>query len=306
MPGMKKGIALLITVLFVMAITVAVGVGLKQVKVASKQVQNENFMLQSSTVLDDVLTILHSSKELKQLATNKSSAELFTFLSSASFIPLESSGLKVLIQISSARSKFNVNSLVDTNGSTINVNRVNILKDYLRKYRVNGGYVDILLDAMSGVKQDMTYYSAIFNEKPYLFRDYIVSQKHLGEVNDFYTKTYHDNNLKNIDFRNLFYFSKDKNTFIDLNYATMEVWQMMLGSDKQKAEQLASGGGEYTSLEDLSLSDEEKLALAKFKTSYFEPFLEVVVNITQNSQNAKISFEYDIQTKKESNFVYEI
>ena len=63
MPGMKKGIALLITVLFVMAITVAVGVGLKQVKVASKQVQNENFMLQASTVLDDILNILHSSKE---------------------------------------------------------------------------------------------------------------------------------------------------------------------------------------------------------------------------------------------------
>ena len=206
MKSMKKGIALLITVLFVMAITVAIGVGLRQVKEASWHMENENFMLQASTVLDDVLNILQSSKELEQLAQNKSSAELFTFLSSVSFIPLESSGLKMDIKISSARSNFNVNSLVDAD-NIINTDRVNILNEYLSKYKVNIGYVDILLDVMRG-DENITYNRAIFDEKPYLFRDYVASEKHLNEVDDFYMKTYHNNNLKRIDFANLFYFSK--------------------------------------------------------------------------------------------------
>lgn len=305
MKSSKKGITLLVTVLFIMAIMVAISVGLQQMKDASWHVENENFMFQVSTVLEDVLYILDTSKELEQVMHTKSSADLFTFLSSVSFLSLDNYGLKVNIHINSARSHFNVNSLLDTNGSTINVNRVNALKEYLSKHRVNTEYVDILLDLMRGIQDDRGYNSAIFQEKPYLFRDYIISEKHLDEVNDFYMKTYHQN-LKNIDFTQLFYFSNKKNNFIDLNYATPEIWDMILGCDKEKAQQLASGGGEYTSLDNLSLSDKEKLALAKFQTSFFEPFLDVVINITQSSQHAKIRFEYTIRTKKGSNFVYEI
>jgi len=44
----------------------------------------------------------------------------------------------------------------------------------------------------------------------------------------------------------------------------------------------------------------------KFKTSFFEPYIYVVINIEQNKNNAIISFEYDIKKKKGSNFVYEI
>lgn len=305
MENSKKGIALLVTVLFIMAITVAIGVGLKQVKDASWHVENENFMFQASTIVEDILYILDESKELEQIVHNKSSADLFAFLYGVSFLPFESHGLKVNIQISSARSHFNINALMNTNGSTINVDRVNALKEYLNQYRVNSNYVDILLDVMRGIKDDRGYDSAIFNEKPYLFRDYIVSQKHLEEINDFYMKTYH-HTLKNIDFTQLFYFSNDKSNFIDLNYATAPIWDMMIGCDKEKAQKLASGGGEYTTLDNLSLSDKEKLALAKFQTSFFEPFLDVVITMTQNSKHAKIRFEYNIRTKKGSNFVYEI
>jgi hypothetical protein len=302
---MRQGIALLITVLFVMAITVAIGVGLKQVKEASWHVENENFMLQTSIILEDVLTILSASKELDKIVADKSALNFFAFLSSVSFIPFESSGMKVSIEINSARSKFNPNSLLDNNNTT-NLTRVNVLKEYMNNKMVNVEYVNILLDVMGGYKEDISYNSAIFNEKPTLFRDYLVSQKHLDEVNDFYMKTYHDNNLKNINFANLFYFSKEREMKIDLNYATEEVWEMILLCDKSRAEQLILGAGSYTTLEDLNLSDEEKMALKKFDTTFFEPYLDVVVNIAQNNQSAKIRFEYDISTKKGSNFAYEI
>ncbi len=299
----KRGIALLITVFFVMAITVAIGIGLKQVKEASWHVENEKFMLQTSMILNDVLTILQTSQELNQVATGRTSQGLFVFLSTAAFIPFESSGIKVGIQVKSARAKFNPNTLADANSTK----QRDVLQEYLNQNRMNGGeYMKILLDNMGKIKEDGSYNSAIFNENPTLFRDYIASKKHLDTINSFYMQTYHDNNIKNIDFDTLFYFSKNQNYLIDLNYATPQLWEMMLRCDKTRAEQLSLGGGAYNSLEELDLSDEEKIALALFNTSYFEPYLDVLVDISQDSQSATIEFEYDISTKKGSHFVYEI
>lgn len=303
MQNMRKGVALLITVLFIMAITLAIGVGLRQVKEASLHVENASFLLQTNTLLEDVLNILKDSKELEIIATEKSSLGFFAFLSSVSFIPFESSGLKVSIEIKSARAKLNPNSLLD---GSAQLARVEALEKYLSKKMLNPQYVTLLLDITGGIKEDNSYNSAIFNEKPTLFRDYIVSQKHLEEVNDFYMKTYHDNTLKNIDFTNIFYFSQDKKSKIDLNYASSEVWEILLGCDETRARELTLGAGGYTTLDDLDLSDAERAALFKFDTTFFEPFLDVVVHIAQNSASAKIKFEYNISTKKGYNFAYEI
>jgi len=298
----KKAIALLITVLFVMAITVAIGVGLRQVKEASHNVENENFIIQTSLILEDVMEILKTSKELNDI---NSSTDFFVFLSQMSFIPLQSNGLRMSIELSSARSKFNVNTLM-SNSTTVDTNKVEALKLYLNKYMINSEYVGFLLDNMGGIKEDLSYNSAIFNEKPYLFRNYITSKKHLSEIDDFYEKTNHDNNLKNINFDKLFYFSSDKNSVIDLNYATPQTWEFILGCDETKAKELSLGMGTYTSLDDLSLSDDEKLSLSYFKYNFFEKVIDVNIEIEENSQNAKIMFEYDINKKKGSNFVYEI
>ncbi|MCK4974154.1 MAG: hypothetical protein KAR81_02795, partial [Sulfurimonas sp.] len=139
-----------------------------------------------------------------------------------------------------------------------------------------------------------------------LFRDYIVSRKHLSEIDDFYKKTFHDNNLKNVNFDNIFYFSRDKNTIIDLNYATADVWELMLGCTKERAQTIASGAGIWNNIDDINLYDDEKDMLGKFKTSYFEPYLEVVVNIMNSNNIAKVKFEYDMKTKEGTNFSYDI
>ena len=304
----KKGIALLITLLFVIAITLSIGIGLKQVKSASIQVQNESFMLQTSMILDDVLRLLQTSKELDGISGDSKVEILNVFLSQSSFIPLEASDIKISLEIFSARGKLNINALVDSNttNTTATTQRLDSLKDYLSNYNINSEYSNILLDLMGGIKEDMSYNSDIFNEKPYLFRDYVSSDAHLDEVKDFYMKTYHDNSLKNVNFKNLFYFNKDKTTKIDLNYATPEVWELILGVDKPRAEDLSSGGGAYATLEDIELSDDEKYMLSRFEVSYFEPHLDINIEIIQNSNMAKIHFEYDITQKKGSNFSYEI
>ena len=302
----KRGIALLITLLFIIAITISIGVGLRYVSQASGEVKNSNFMFQTSVIIDDVIKILRESKELATVIQDGSAESLYIFLSQSSFMPFESSGLRMTLEISSARSKFNPNGLMDSNGSNINLPKVEAMKSYLTNKMVDVGYIDILLDSMSGIKEDFTYNTEIFNDKPYLFRDYIVSIEHLEELNSFYEQTYHNNSLSNISFEKLFYFSNNRDSSIDLNYATSDVWELILGTSEQRAEELTLGSGTYTDLESLPLSDDEKDALTRFNVSYFEPYLDVKINIVQNNQSSNIRFEYDINNKKGSNFSYDI
>ena len=297
----KRGVALLITLLFIMLITLSVGIGLKQLNEVSHHMKAENFLFQTSAILDDALRLLQNSKELNAI---NSSEEFSVFLSEAAFIPFEASGIKVSLELSSARSKFNVNSLIDSNNS-IDADRVNSLKEYMSIYMVNIGFVDVLLDSMGGIKEDMSYNSDLFNEKSRLFRDYIISDKHFDELSEFYLNYYRDNSLKNIDFKELFYFSNNRSHKVDLNYATVEVWEMMLGCGKLKATELSKNS--YDSFESIGLSDEELDSVKKkFDTSFFEPYLDVVIKIEQGEHSARIRFEYDIKEREGSNFVYDI
>ena len=296
----KNGIALLITLLFIMLITVSIGFGLKQLNLASGYVDNEKFLYQSSVILDDVLGYLKTSQELNDI---NSSEDLDLFLAQASFIPFQIKDLKISIELSSARSKFNINSLIDKKKP--DTKKVEILKQYLSNHMINISFVDILLDSMGGIKEDLSYNSGLFDEKPYLFRDYISSYEQFSELEAYYKKYYHDDSLKNIDFKNLFYFSHDKNYKIDLNYATKETWEMMLGCGESRAVQLSEA--DYDSYESLGMDVEELNILKhRFKTSFFEPYIYVVITVMKNNNNAIISFEYDMKKKEGYDFVYEI
>jgi len=300
----RSAIALLITVFFIIAISVSLGISLRQVKEASQEVENEVFMLQSALVLEDVLNILKNSKELDAVAQENSVEGFFLFLSEVGFIPFESEGIKVSIEISSARAKFNINTLSDANATQ--PKKTQAMSAYLSNFAINDEYVGILLDNMSGMKEDNSYNSAIFNENPTLFREYIVSQKHLDEINKYYMQSTHKNAITKVDFEKLLYFSKPKNYFVDVNYATKEVWRLMLGCDELRAEELSLGGGLYTKEEDLLLSETETELLKRFETSFYEPYLDVKVAMSKNNAAAFVRFEYDMKTKKGSNFVYEI
>lgn len=298
----RSAIALMITLFFIIAISISLGIALKQVKSVSTEVSRQNFTMQSSIIVDDVLNLLKSSPELEAI---DSSDSLFAFLAQAAFIPFESSGIKMLIEIKSARSKLNINTLVDAKFKKVQ-NRIDAFSSFMAQYNVNPVYGDIIVDSMSKVKADNSYYSDIFNENPYLFRDYIISMKHLESINGFYAKTYNENSLQKIDFEKLFSFSRDRTTKVDVNYASREVWRLLLGCDELRAEQLSLGAGAYAKVEDLGLSPEELLALNRFKVEYFEQFLDVKVTIESGKLSSILRFEYDMNQKKGSNFVYEI
>ena len=291
--------------MFIMAITLSIGVGLSYTKRAQKSLSDENFLLQSNIILNDVLNLLKTSQDLKLVAKDTTGTAFNLFLAQSSFIPFESSGVAVTLEIKSARAKFNPSVLKGSN----TLARINLLREYFARKKLNNTYVDILLDGLGGVKADLSYNSNIFNEKTTLFRDYIVSRKHLDVFNEFYKNSFYDNAISQIDFDNLFYYSNDTNASytIDLNHVTQEVWELMLNVNALRAQELVMGEGSYSIDNKVPLSDDELSMLSNFKTSYApQMFLDVQVEITQNKSSARIAFEYDITTHKGYNFSYEI
>jgi hypothetical protein len=298
---MRKAIALMITLFFIMAITVSLGIGLKYIKEGSQSVNSEQFMLQCRSVLEDLLTLLKTSPDI---AAINSADTLTLFLSQASFIPLESNDVNVLITIESARSKLNPLLFKEEKKSEV-------LRSFFIQNAVNAEYVDIFEDLMGGIKEDGSYNTDIFNENPYLFRDYIASREHLQIAEKFYEKRFQDDALRKIDQRELFYPSSETNTTkykVDLNRATPLVWELLLGCDKERAELLQANEGLYTSQNDLQLSEDENISLSTFSghISYYEPYIAIKITIMHKNQTANISFEYNLESKKGSNFVFEV
>ena len=160
-----------------MLISIAIGLGLKNVNDAKDEVQRENFLLQTTVILDDVMGILKNTPELNDI--NDSDTFRVMLESYSMPVPLSSS-IMVDIDLQSARSKFNINSLKDSNGTK------DAILGYLNHKMVNPQYIYLLKDLMSGVREDGIYYSAIFNERPYLFRDYISSKQQIKELNEYY------------------------------------------------------------------------------------------------------------------------
>jgi len=294
----RKAIALLITMLFIVAITASIGLGLKYINETATETKKENFMYQVAITVDDILTLLQNSKELEALQDSNSSAIFYQFLSTSGFLPFESSGMSVTLSLKSARAKFNPNSL--------NKKNTLALQKYMSINMVNNAFAEILLDSVNGIKEDLSYNTDLFIQKPYIFRDYISSKEHLNELISFYEENYHDNALEKIDFDELFYFSKDKSSSIDLNFATVQTWELLLGTTQERAEELVANAGVYSNENPPKLNAQETASLSAFKVSYYEPYLDIVINMQLNGNKATVTFEYDIKNKKGSNFTYAI
>ncbi|MFT5659642.1 MAG: hypothetical protein ACI9TV_000264 [Sulfurimonas sp.] len=294
----NRGIALLVTVFFIMLITLSVGVGLKYINESAKSIEKEQFLFQTTVILDDVLRILQTLKELEQVG---SAVDLSTFLLTSEVIPFQSNGVEVVIKFSSARSRINPNALKDKD-------RLDAFKLFLSRKSINTVYGDILVDSMSGVKEDQTYVTDIFNVHPYAFRDYISSSKHLQMINEFYVNSYHDANFKYTDTKEIFYTSKDTNSSIDLNFATASTYEILLGCDTMRAQELSLREDVFQTIEEfkLELSAEEQINLSKFNSSIFEHYLDVNIQIMHKDKISNIRFEYNTQLKKGSNFVFEV
>jgi len=295
----KNAIALLITMFFIMAITVAIGLNLKNINKAKQEVNSENFLLQSRTILNDILKILKNTPELNDINDSDS---FRTFLQTyTTMIPL-SKNIMLNIDLKSARAKFNINALKDNNATK------EAISSYFNSYMINNQYIGILEDLISGIKKDGEYNSGIFNDKPYLFRDYINSFSQIEDANEYYKQNYHDNSVDKLNLSKIFYFldGNNSNYTIDLNFVNRDVFNIMSGVFENNSKDENQSDDFFVDCN--SLSNKQKTDFKnKFHASCdLQKIIDVKLSIMGYKQKADIEFEYDIKTKKGSKFVYKI
>ncbi len=293
----KNAIALLITLFFLMAITISLGLGLKYLNDAKTDISKENFLLQTNVILDDVLTFLEKSPELKLIKQDKSGEAYDIFLAQSEFIPFEAAGVRLAISIKSARRKINLNQLLElkVEEGKAEPKLLQQFRTFLSGYNVNPIYINLLKDSVS--KYDINYYPTtdILDAKPDTFRDYIASFDHLKEVNQHYKNTYYENSLDQIDFKELFYIANPaKDYCLDSYYVSDWTKHMLEGVEVDAADDFivdvnASG------FSDLYCKDQKSRRV-----------VEVDLEVFQGKNSANINFEYDIEQSKGYNFSYEI
>jgi hypothetical protein len=164
---------------------------------------------------------------------------------------------------------------------------------------------DLLIDCMGGDKD--IYRTGIFDEMPELYRGRIVSKRHFDKIVDFYIRERHDNAVTKLPWKDLIRFDDGNATTLDANYITPALWQMLIpGLEEERAIELSSGGGAYSSLEDIDLSPERKTDLATFNLSFYEPTVHLDIEIVENNSSANVAFDYDLTAKKGKHFEFGI
>ncbi len=302
---MRRAIALLFTLFFLMLMSVAVATALRNYNEARSVVAKQKLMLQSAMTLEDILFMLRTSPQLDEILKSKDPVALYLFLSQTAVIPLEYKQFHAILSIKSARGRYNINNLVD-NRQKVRTAELEAVRHYLGAHELRAELVYYFVDCMWGIREDMSYYTDIFIANPELFRDYIASRRHMEQILQHYAVTYADNVFSKLDFDTLFLYEPRHDVAIDLNYATPAVWELLLGCSPQRARQLAQNAGSYTSVEGIGLNKSEKERLGRFKTSTFEPVLQVDIRMWNDYGDIYIGFEYDMKTKKVSNFVYRV
>lgn len=305
--GHRKGVALLVTLFFIIAITTALGISLSQLQKGSKEVYKGDRIIQSSALLEDILLLLKGSPELKMV---KDAETLNIMLLSASVIPFSAEGLEVMIGMKSEMGKLNINALkasIPSGGTLYDSVLIQRFNDYLLKREVQDpSYLSqILLDCMGGIK--IYYNSDIFDHEPQLYRDRIASAEHLSKILDFYARMRHDGSVYNVPWEELVRFDDNSSTDLDANYVSAELWQMILPDiSEERALELAGGETVYGSLEDLSVSEEELAALAPFHVGTYVPRIRVSVDMTEHNSSVRMGFVYDINSTTAKEFSYAI
>jgi hypothetical protein len=300
-PGPRRGIVLLMTLFFIIAITVIVGVSLSQFRGAQTQLQQGQMLVQSAVTLEDVLEIIKKSG----FGDVNDTASLDLFLSMSSVIPLETESLRGLVTIKSTGGRININTLGGS--KPFQDALVAYLSGPLYQVQDPDYLVDLLIDCMGGEKE--VYLTELFSEMPWLYRDRIVNESHLQQLLDYYARNRHDGSVYTVPWKELVRFGDRGDDTLNANYMTPQVWMLLQPALlPEQIEALSDGTVLYESQEDFGLPAETLEDLINdFKIVYFTPRVEVTLLLeTEEEYKTSIVFEYDMKTKQARKFDYAI
>ena len=282
---MRKSIALLVTLFFILSISVVVSYILEIQTRSFELLETSKDITQLQALSLDIKKII---KKIPQINDINSSEDLADFLDNFSQIPLLiSDDLVANIEISSAASKININLF-----SKWTAKQKEIFLNYLQnRYQLSQPqfFLDIIQDLTTNKKN---YYplTPILNDNPKFGKSGIYDFDEFMIAVDYYIKNSLDFHILNVPWRKIITFSGNE---IDLNQMDKELWYLFLPNrGEDEIENLKSNI--YEKIDDVDISDEEKKILKSFNVKTFVPKIDIKIEI----KNKKIEFEYDISKKK--------
>jgi hypothetical protein len=284
----RKAIALLTTVGLILILSLLV---LKSVTISQKyfiKLNEINVATQLNKIFLDVLKILEENT--KDISDKES-------LSSIVGLPImiNDENMQTFIDISSAASTLNINSIL-TQQNTTNEVLYSFLQNVLYEYRVTNGnlFLLILLDAVDKDKNQRAYMSeaALNSER---FEDGgIYSREAFNFLLDYYVAQGGDAAIYKIPWGDIVGFYGDS---VDFNYIKAPLLNLM---EKVYNFTYLAEQGLISSYRDLRLSSEAEAAFGALNIGFFTPSVICVMNVSYLDEQKTFSFMYDIKTKKVS------
>jgi len=301
MTSSRPAIALIITLFFIMAMTLLVGISSGLSDSALKRVEKERFLIQANRISHDVVTILGQiTKDLN------GSDDLDMLIDLPVLLDDEVSGMHVEITFESASSRLNINSLVDENG-TIQKEYYNLLENVLINNQVLDPslFLSLVADTIDSDIEERIVDSEIATLDPFYSNGEIIDMKHFNKIIQKYIEMRDDLAINQIPWSKLIStVGKD----IDINHVTPELFAEIFPNfaPDEVLEYTLGRKDTYNKMEDLEVDDITKEYLLKLGVSFYEPLVKCNVLLKVNEQTGIISFYYDLSGKNASEFNIEI
>lgn len=302
----KKGIALLITISLVAVIASLIGISAGILEHSFKRISNKKFLIQSNSFIAGFTDVLKS-------ATNdvNDSDTLDIFLSLPFAFEQKSRDLSVDIYFSSEANALNPNEMLEESNSTKKSKQNSDIKpsfeayfdNILTVYNVSDKILllSMIADSVDSDLKERTTGSEIALEDPFFSQGKIYSLDHFYQILDNYKRLTLDYSVDKVPWETLLSFNNKK---IDLNHIEPETLKVLFPDlDSSAIARLTSDRVDvFKDFTALNIDPQQKKELEKMGVSFYSPKVKAWMNIRNGDNHLGVTFLYDLQTKKATNF----
>jgi len=289
---MKKGIALLITIGFIVILTTLIAYIFTLSSRVFDEVNNVQKRDQSSVLFSDVKKLLDS-----YAGKIENDKDFSTFLLGTPPFYDDKSGLGLEVEIKPLSDKININSIFINKKADINL--VQFLQNICETYNIldPSFFISLILDSIDEDSVEREALSEISLHKIKYSNGSIYDKAQFEALENYYTDVVQDKNIFNVPWEQLIYFGGKNSSIVDCDRMSKELI-FLVGLDSEN----------FTGCSDINSSSKSKETALKYNLKKFskENNYDILVKIYYqiNSIKDRASFVYDMKTKKVKSFEF--
>lgn len=294
---MKKGVALLATLGLVLALSLLLIVSFELVGKSAKQISDKRFLIQSDIIAANLQPILDATlKDIK----NADTLEMLMF--TPIHIEDESSGLSLDIKMESAANKLNINTLWQSTQPNPQV--AEFFEQMLDRYKVADRqfFLNILYDTFdTRSPTERQTGSKIYLQDQFFRTGRIDSMEHFWQIVDYYSQRTGDKSIYNIPWSKIL---TTEGVTIDFNYMGYELLKEILPhyGEESLAAYTTDRFDVYKTYASLDMPPDDIQRLRNVNVGFYIPVVHCRVFLKEAKVQKEFAFNYDIASKRVSNF----